>query len=86
VRAFQFESYGLSRIEAIWNGTPVIATKAGETRGMLTYDFGDQEELIENLKAVLSGSSDGNLSVWAAQYREEAENNLCELRRVLHVG
>lgn len=85
VRAFKFESYGLSRIEAIWSGTPVIATRAGETRGMLTYDFGVQEELIAHLKAVLSGTQDLDLSAWAARYREEAENNLREVRKVLDV-
>jgi glycogen(starch) synthase len=83
VRAFQFESYGLSRIEAIWSGTPVIATNAGEIRGMLTYDFGDQEELTAHLKAVLSAPPGADLSVWAARYRAEAENNLQELRKVL---
>lgn len=83
VRAFEFESYGLSRIEAIWAGTPVIATNAGETRGMRTYPFGDLEALTSHLKAVLFGPSDDNVSTWAERYREEAENNLQELRNVL---
>ena len=86
VRAFEFESYGLSRIEAIWSGTPVIATKAGETRGMLTYEFGNQEELIAHLKDVLYGPTTIDTGVWAARYREEAENNLRQLRKVLQVG
>src|SRR4029453_7003454 len=46
VRAFADESYGISRIEALWSGVPVVATRAGETRGMLLYDFGDLEQLI----------------------------------------
>ncbi len=29
VRAFADESYGISRVEALWCGTPVIATRAG---------------------------------------------------------
>src|SRR5437762_719691 len=42
VRAFADESYGIARIEAIWCGIPVVATRAGETRGMLLYDFGNE--------------------------------------------
>ena len=53
VRAFADESYGISRIEALWCGVPVVATRAGETRGMLLYDFGDVEQLISQLQAVL---------------------------------
>ena len=83
VRAFQFESYGLSRIEAIWSGTPVIATKAGETRGMLTYDFGNHKELVNHLTAVLFGPTAHDTSAWAERYREEAEDNLNELRKLL---
>jgi glycosyltransferase involved in cell wall biosynthesis len=87
VRAFEHESYGLSRIEAIWAGTPVIATKAGETRGMLTYDFGDQKALADCLSTVLFGtlfgSATDDLSAWSARYHEEAENNLTALREVL---
>jgi glycosyltransferase involved in cell wall biosynthesis len=83
VRGFQFESYGLSRIEAIWSGAPVIATTAGETRGMRTYQFGDQQKLIEHLRAVLFEGASGDHSEWAARYREEAENNLLKLRRLL---
>jgi glycogen synthase len=83
VRAFQFESYGLSRIEAIWAGTPVIATNAGETRGMLTFDFGDREKLVSHLKAVLSGPPDAHLSVWAERYSKEAEDNLNSIRKIL---
>lgn len=53
VRAFADESYGISRIEALWCGLPVIATRAGETRGMLLYDFGDVEQLVNQLQSVL---------------------------------
>src|SRR4030095_10597496 len=50
VRAFADESYGISRVEALWCGLPVIATRAGETRGMLLYDFGDVEQLVNQLE------------------------------------
>jgi glycosyltransferase involved in cell wall biosynthesis len=83
VRAFEFESYGLSRVEAIWSGTPVIATNAGETRGMLTYDFGNREELTNHLTAVLFGPTADDASDWAERYRAEAENNLNKLRKLL---
>jgi glycosyltransferase involved in cell wall biosynthesis len=86
VRAVRNEGFGISRVEAIWSGTPVIASKVGETRGMLTYDFGDQEELIARLKTVLFGPPVSDLSVWAARYRQEAEDNLSALRRVMEIA
>jgi len=83
VRATIDEGYGISRVESIWSGTPVIATRAGETRGILTYDFGDQEALVNHLNTILFGSSEQNTSEWSARYREEAEQNLATLRSIL---
>lgn len=83
VRATSDEGYGISRVESIWSGTPVIATRAGETRGMLIYDFGDQEALVKHLNAVLFGSAEQETSEWAARYRQEAEQNLATLRSIL---
>lgn len=76
VRAFEAESYGISRVEAIWSGTPVIAVDVGETRGMLTYQFGDVERLMQLISGVLSGESAIDLSSWANLYRAEADENL----------
>ena len=75
-RGFGLESYGLSRVEAIWCGRPVVATRAGETRGMLLYDFGDVEELTAQLKHALSGDHLQDIGEWAERYRIEAEENL----------
>jgi len=76
VRAFGLDSYGLSRVEAIWCGLPVVATRAGETRGMLLYNFGDVEALTAQLKRALSGEHSRETVEWAALYRQEAEENL----------
>jgi glycosyltransferase involved in cell wall biosynthesis len=76
VRAFGLESYGLSRVEAIWCGLPVVATRAGETRGMLLYDFGDVDGLTAQLKQALSGGHKQETDEWAARYQREAEENL----------
>lgn len=86
VRAFADESYGISRIEALWCGLPVIATRAGETRGMLLYDFGDVEELTNQLQAVLVDPALEQKNPWAARYRQEAEENLRAVRKVLGLG
>jgi glycosyltransferase involved in cell wall biosynthesis len=83
VRGFEFESYGISRIEAIWRGVPVIATTAGETRGMLTYDFADVDQLTRLLKHVLFHGADCELSTWAELYRREADANLRVLKRAI---
>ena len=76
VRGFGLESYGLSRVEAVWAGLPVVATRAGETRGMLLYDFGDVGALTSQLRRALSGGHARETAEWAATYRREAEENL----------
>jgi glycosyltransferase involved in cell wall biosynthesis len=76
VRGFAHESYGLSRVEAIWCGLPVVATRAGETRGMLLYDFGDVDALTLQLVRAISGEQSPATAEWAAKYRREAEENL----------
>ncbi len=76
VRGFGLDSYGLSRVEAIWAGLPVVATRAGETRGMLLYDFGDVDELTRQLKRALTGGHARETAEWAETYRREAEENL----------
>lgn len=85
VRAFADESYGISRIEALWCGLPVVATRAGETRGMLLYDFGDVDQLVSQLQAALLYPVMEEPNPWAARYRREAEENLRELAGVLGV-
>lgn len=85
VRAFADESYGLSRIEALWCGTPVIATRAGETRGMMLYDFGDVDQLVNQLQSVLLYPTYEEPNPWAARYRQEAEENLKAIVKVLGI-
>ena len=85
VRAFADESYGISRIEAIWCGLPVIATRAGETRGMLLFDFGDVKQLVDQLQAVLLFPLLEETNPWAAQYRQEAADNLRAITEVLGI-
>jgi len=83
VRAFADESYGISRIEALWCGLPVVATRAGETRGMLLYDFGDVDQLVSQLQAALLYPVVEEPNPWAARYRREAEENLRALAGLL---
>jgi glycosyltransferase involved in cell wall biosynthesis len=85
VRGFADESYGISRVEALWAGTPVIATRAGETRGMMLYDFGDVGQLVDQLQSVLLYPAFEEPNPWAARYRREAEGNLQALARVLGI-
>jgi glycosyltransferase involved in cell wall biosynthesis len=85
VRAFADESYGIARIEAIWSGTPVVATRAGETRGMLLFDSGNERELITQLSTALHDPASKDTSVWAERYRREAEENLRRLIEVLGI-
>jgi glycogen synthase len=84
-RAFADESYGIARVEAIWCGIPVVATRVGETRGMLLYDFGNEEELVAQLHNALFNPASEDKGVWADRYRREAEENLQALIKVLGV-
>jgi glycosyltransferase involved in cell wall biosynthesis len=86
VRAFGPESYGLSRVEAIWAGLPVVATRAGETRGMLLYDYGDVDALAQQLKRALSGEHALETARWAGRYTREAEENLKAIAAMLGLG
>jgi glycosyltransferase involved in cell wall biosynthesis len=85
VRAFGHESYGISRVEAIWCGVPVVATRAGETRGMLTYDFGDVEELTRQLRRAIQDQPANDIAESAKLFQREAEQNLEALKRTLKV-
>ena len=85
VRGFGLDSYGLSRVEAIWCGLPVVATRAGEIRGMLLYDFGNVEELLAQLKRALSGAQVEETREWATRYRQEAEENLKSISNKLGI-
>lgn len=86
VRGVVVEGYGLSRIEAIWCGLPVVATRASETRGMLPYDFGDVDELAAQLKLALTGALSEETSAWADRYRRDAEDNLAAITEKLFAG
>lgn len=79
VRGTSAEGYGLSRVEAMWCGLSVVATRAGETRGMLLYDFGDVDALASQLRLALSGAHARETEEWAARYRREAEDNLAAI-------
>jgi glycosyltransferase involved in cell wall biosynthesis len=83
VRAFAYESYGISRVEAIWCGLPVVATTAGETRGMLTYEFGDVDALREQLRRALYDPPRADVAAWAETFTREAEENLRTIKETL---
>ena len=76
VRAFEHESFGLSRIEALIAGIPVIATNVGETRGMLTYSYGDVDGICAHLRSLFSGEGLSDIEHWKAIFESEARENL----------
>lgn len=75
VRALQIETYGLSRIEALWNGIPVVATTVGETRGMLLFEYGDIVALRQQIEHAFT-IPEQEIAFWADSYYHEAEENL----------
>lgn len=86
VRGFRYEGYGLSRIEAIWCGIPVIAARGEESRGMLLYDFEDTEALLAHLRKVLTDSDSRDIDQWAAVFQREAEENLERWKDTLEIN
>ena len=85
VRGFRYEGYGLSRIEAVWCGIPVIAAMGEESRGMLLYEFGDVNALVAHLKQALLSRRTEELSQWAAVFKRHAEENLENWKRFMRV-
>jgi glycosyltransferase involved in cell wall biosynthesis len=85
VRGFRYEGYGLSRIEAIWCGIPVIAARGEESRGMLLYDFEDTDALLGHLRKVLTNSDSSDIDHWAAVFQLQAEENLERWKEILEV-
>jgi len=83
VRGNVEEGYGISRVEAIWSGVPVVATNVGETRGMLTYEFGDIQSLTAQLRRALFQEKPDDLRAASAMFHQEAERNLADVQRVL---
>ncbi|MFN8371930.1 MAG: glycosyltransferase [Anaerolineae bacterium] len=88
VRGVEAESYGLSKVEAIFCGVPVVATSVGETRGMLLYDYGDEAALERQLRGALLEPRSDQLQSWAERYRAEADANLHKLLQIIstHAG
>ncbi len=84
VRATRQESYGLSKVEALMAGVPVICTPTGETRGMTLYQAGDIKALTEHILDHTQKDRADDLSRWQAFYQQQAETNLSELIRILY--
>jgi glycosyltransferase involved in cell wall biosynthesis len=76
VRGFQLESYGISRVEALWSGLPVVATNVGETRGMRLYEFGDIPELVRQIRESLAQLFPLEARAAAERFHIEAAENL----------
>lgn len=85
VRGVSLEGYGLSRVEALWCGLPVVATKVGETRGCLLYDFDNQDQLVEQIKSALISPNNENVERWASHFKQEAEENMKMLLMKLEI-
>jgi len=79
VRAVSHESYGLSRVESLLCGTPVVATPVGETRGMLLCDYGNIPCLVRKILEALERGAGPEARVWAERFEQEAEANLRSL-------
>jgi glycosyltransferase involved in cell wall biosynthesis len=86
LRGFRHEGYGLSRIEAVWCGIPVIAAMGKESRGMLLYNFGDLDALVAHLRKALFDSSATDIEQWSAVFQREAEENLERWKRIMKLA
>jgi glycosyltransferase involved in cell wall biosynthesis len=76
VRGLKDESFGISRVEALWAGIPAIATKgAGAERGMLLFDPCDAGELEAQLVAALDRTDPEQVERWAKEWEVRAAAN-----------
>ena len=74
IRGTQQESFGLSRIEALLAGIPVVATDTGQTDFMTLYTYGNERSLL----AATSRASDAGpeaLQAAAAHYGQVASQS-----------
>jgi glycosyltransferase involved in cell wall biosynthesis len=78
VRGYVHESYGLSRVEALLAGTPVVATRAGEQAFVVNYGHADPASLERAMSTALDGPGLDAPRV-AAHFRARALANLDEL-------
>jgi glycosyltransferase involved in cell wall biosynthesis len=83
VRACEHEGYGLSRVEALWCGLPVVATRSGEQRGMLLYDFGDVIGLKKSIAEAVSSPSQAEITYWGEILKSDAMRNLGKFQQLL---
>ncbi len=86
VRGVRYEGYSLSRVEAIWCGTPVVAGRGEESRGIFIYDYGDLEALVAHLRRALFDPPTQEIRQWGEQFRREAEENLLRWERLAGLG
>jgi glycosyltransferase involved in cell wall biosynthesis len=76
VRGLKDESFGISRVEALWAGIPAIATKgAGAEHGMLLFDPRDEEELEAQVVAALDRTDPDQVERWAKEWEKRALAN-----------
>jgi glycosyltransferase involved in cell wall biosynthesis len=80
VRGTRLESFGLSRVEAVLGGTPVVTTSSGETRYMRLYPYGDAEQLAAEVLSVVASPPD--LREAREYYERLAEQAMAQVRDV----
>jgi len=74
VRGVQHESLGLSRLEAVRCGVPVVGTAVGVTENVSTYAFGDVDALTARLREALTHDDMRAAGQTAAMDRLAQEN------------
>jgi glycosyltransferase involved in cell wall biosynthesis len=78
VRGPARESYGLSRVEALLQGTPVVGTRTGEQHFVIPYDHGDVDSLDRAINVAQSPRSD-DLTEARAYFTDLAARNLSSI-------
>ena len=80
VRGAKQESFGLSRVEALMAGTPVVGTRTGEQRFVEPYDYGDASSLLDAIGLALRNTTRTDEA--REVFRAEAESNLQAIIRI----
>jgi len=82
IRGVKEESFGLSKIEALLMGTPVICTETGEVKFMTTYQFKNKEDLVNKIQLVLQNREKNSVIEAQKFFNNIAADNLSNIIKI----
>ena len=82
IRGAKEESFGLSKVESLIMGTPVISTSTGQVQFMSSYSYGDIEDLNNKVISVLNNKENRTIKEAKDFYQQMASDNLSKIKQL----